>query len=323
MKAAVLHNFGELPRYEDFPDPISEKDWIEIKVKAVALENVDKDMAAGKHFASLQFLPILPAIVGFDGVGVAEDGRLVSFRGMKAPYGAMAEKAVVPAANVQPIPDWTDAITASAVPASALTSLIPLKWGAMLQPGETVLINGATGVSGRLAVQIARLLGAGRVIGTGRNDKSLKQILNEGVDTVIDLKRSDEEISTDFKRLAGSGYDIILDYLWGHPTDVLISALAPNELSFPQKKVRFVQIGDKAGATISLPAAAFRTSGLEIFGSGAAITPEAIVGGFQQVWEWIKTNQIHMEIERVWLKDIETVWKRRDFQGKRIVVIPS
>jgi NADPH2:quinone reductase len=173
MKAAVLHKFGEIPQFEDFPDPSPNDGQILVHVKAVALENVDKVMAEGSHFASKQFLSTLPAIVGFDGIGMLKDGHLVGFGGVKAPYGAMAEKTVIPEGYYVPVPEGVDAVIAAALPASALTSLFPLRWGAKLQPGETVLINGSTGVSGKLAVQIAKILGAGRVIGTGRNEKSM------------------------------------------------------------------------------------------------------------------------------------------------------
>jgi len=242
MKAAVLHKFGETPKFEDFPDPTPEDDQILVHVKAVALENVDKLMAEGSHFASQQFLSTLPAIVGFDGIGMLEDGRLVGFGGTKAPYGAMAEKTVVPGAYTVPIPDGVDAVTAASLPASALTSLFPPRWGAKLQPGETVLINGATGVSGKLAVQIAKHLGAGRVVGTGRNEESMKQIRELGADVVIDLKQSDEELAQDFRKQAGEGYDVILDFLWGHPTEVLIKTLVPKELRI-SKPIRLIQIG--------------------------------------------------------------------------------
>src|SRR5215207_2978095 len=104
MKAAVLHNFGEAPRYEDFPDPIAGEGELLVHVKAVALENVDKVMAAGSHFASRQFLSQLPAIVGFDGIGMLDDGRMVGFGGVKSPYGAMAESTLIPEGYYVPVP---------------------------------------------------------------------------------------------------------------------------------------------------------------------------------------------------------------------------
>lgn len=323
MKAAVLHNFGETPRYENFPDPIPGVNEVLIYVKAVALKNVDKVMAEGTHFASRQFLSTLPAVVGFDGIGMLEDGRLVGFGGVKAPYGAMAEKTVVSAMYTVPIPDGVEPATAAALPASALTSLLPLRWGAKLQPGETVLVNGATGVSGRLAVQIAKMLGVGRVIGTGRNHESLKRVRELGADAVIDLTQTDEQVAENFKKEAQAGYDIILNFLWGHPTEALIKTFIPNEVGFGAKRVRLIQIGEKAGPTISLSTDSLRTSGLEISGGSAGITPEAVADSTQQVWEWIKAGKLQMDIECVPLKDIENVWTRSDFHGKRIVIIPS
>ncbi|EID44355.1 quinone oxidoreductase family protein [Parageobacillus thermoglucosidasius] len=321
MKAAVLHKFGEVPRYEEFPDPVPGPDEVLIKVKAVALENVDKVMAEGKHFATRQFFSQLPAIVGFDGIGELPDGKIVGFGGIKPPYGAMAEKAVVPKTSTVPVPEGIDAVTAAALPASALTSLFPLKWGAKLQQGETVLINGATGVSGKLAVQIAKLLGAGRIVGTGRNPESLKRVLELGADAVIDLKQSDEELADSFKKEAGEGYDVILDFLWGRPTEILLKTFVPHELVPASRRVRLVQIGEKAGSTISLSADTLRTSGLEIYGAAAGWAPEAINEATNQVWEWIKEGKLSMDIETVPLKEIESVWKRTDFHGKRIVII--
>src|SRR5689334_21314496 len=234
MKAAVLHQLGTLPQYEDFPDPTPGPEQELITVEAVALENVDKMMAAGTHFASRQFLATLPAIVGFDGIGRLPDGRRVGFGGVQAPYGAMAEKTVVPKGATVPVPDGVDAVTAAALPAAALTALFPLRFAAKLQAGESVLINGATGVAGQLAVQVAKLSGAGRVVGTGRNPASLDKVRAHGADALIDLTQSDDDLAAAFKREAGAGYDVILDFLWGHPTEVLIRTLIPEQLGLPR-----------------------------------------------------------------------------------------
>lgn len=322
MKAAVIYQWGDRPKYEDFPDPVMGEGEVLIEVQAVGLENVDKAVAEGRHYASGQFLSQFPAIVGFDGIGRLEDGSLVGFGGMKPPYGAMAEKAVVPKTHTVPIPAGIDAVTAAAMPAAALTSLFPLRWAARLQAGETVLINGATGVAGQLAVQIARHLGAGRVIGTGRNPQSLEKVLALGADAVIDLNQADEALAEDFKQVAGQGYDVILDFLWGHPTEVLLRTLVPTNLHLSGKRIRLIQIGEKAGHTIQLSGDSLRTSGLEIYGAAAGLTPAAMAEGAQQVYDLILAGQLHMEIERVPLREIEQAWQRTDFQGKRLVVIP-
>jgi NADPH:quinone reductase-like Zn-dependent oxidoreductase len=320
MKAAVLHQLGEVPRYEDFPDPVPAENEQIVHVKAVALENVDKAMANGSHFASQQFLPALPAIVGFDGIGSLDDGRLVGFAGIRPPYGALAEQAAT--AHQVPVPADIDAVMAAAAPSSILTSLFPLRWGASLQAGETVLINGATGFSGKLAVQVARLLGAGRVIATGRNPAVLQALPALGADAVIDLKQSDEQIKDAFRAAAGeAGYHVILDFLWGHPTELLIQTLVPLNLGFARHPVKLIQIGEMAGSALTLTADALRTSGLEIMGGARGITPEAIAEGTSQVWAWLRAKQIQVDIEVVPLREIASAWQRAT-EGKRFVIVP-
>lgn len=322
MKAAVLHQLGEAPTYEEFPDPTPGEGEVLIKVRAVALENVDKAMAAGDHFASQQFLATLPAIPGFDGIGELADGHLVGFGGTQAPYGAMAEMTKVPEANTVPAPEGIDAVSLAAMPAAALTSLFPLKIGADLQPGQSVLVNGATGVAGKLAVQIARLLGAGRVVGSGRNPASLQRVRELGADAVIDLKQTDAEVAAAFEAEAGEGFDVVLDFVWGHPSEIMIGALVPTELGLGGKPTRWVQIGEMAGERIWLAAAALRTTGLKLVGAADGLKPERIGETVEQVYEWMREGKLTMDIEQVPLKDIESVWARNDFQGKRVVIVP-
>jgi len=322
MKAAVLHQFGQAPKFEDFPDPVPGEGEVIVHVKAVALENVDKAMASGSHYAARQFLPNLPAIVGFDGIGTLDDGRLIGFGGIRPPYGAMAERAVIKDGYFVPIPEGVDAVTAAALPSSTLTALFPLKWGVQLQPGETVLINGATGFAGMLAVQVAKRIGAGRVVGTGRDEASLRALADLGADAVIDLKQPDEAVINAFTKTAGeSAYHAILDFLWGRPTELLIKALVPRELAFPKHPIRLVQIGEAAGASIALSADALRTSGLEIRGA-SGITPQAIAEGTAQVWDWLKAGTLRADVEVVPLSEIERAWQRRDLHGKRLVIAP-
>jgi NADPH2:quinone reductase len=235
----------------------------------------------------------------------------------------MAEKAVVPqqySEHIYPVPQGVAASVAAALPASALTSLFPLKYGAKLQSAETVLINGATGVSGKVALQIAKLLGAGRVVGTGRDEEGLHAIMQLGADAGIDLKQSDEHITEAFLQEAGKGYDIILDFLWGHPTELLLKTLVPKEAGFATHKTRFVQIGEAAGSTLSLSAEMLRTSGVEMTGAGN-VSPEVIPEAVKQVWEWIKEHKLQIDIEEVPLKDIAEVWQRK-LPGKRFVIVP-
>lgn len=323
MKAAVIQAFGDIPQYEQFPDPVLDEGDILIQVKAVVLENFDKMTAAGTHYASKHMFPIFPAIVGHSGVGTLADGTLVSFGGVKSPYGTLAEQAAVPqqySAHLTSVPQGVAASVAASLPPSALTSLLPLKYGAKLQNAESVLINGATGVSGKIAVQIAKLLGAGRVVGTGREKENLQAILQLGADAAIDLNQSDEAIMEAFAQEAGKGYDIVLDFLWGHPTELLLKTLVPKEAGFATHRTRFVQIGEVAGPTIALSAEMLRTSGLEMTGAGN-FAPEVVPEAVKQVWAWMGEHKLQIDVEEVPLRDIAQAWQRKT-QGKRLVIVP-
>ncbi|MFI5152683.1 MAG: zinc-binding alcohol dehydrogenase family protein [Chitinophagales bacterium] len=320
MKAAVIHKFGDTPKYQDFPDPIAGQGEKLIEVKASALENLDKMLAAGTHYASRQMLPEFPVIVGHGGIGTTEDGQLVGFGKMHFPYGSFAEKTI--AGYIMPISSEIDPALAAALPASVLTSYLPLKYSAKFESGETLLINGATGFSGRIAIQLAKMLGAGRVVGTGRNETSWQTLKNLGADAFIDLKQSDEKILKNIQKEAGeNGYDVVIDFIWGHPAELIMKSIIPSEIGLPKKRIRYVHVGEKAGSFISLSGEMLRTSGLEIYGA-ANISREELSESVKLVWDWIKENKFQADIEQVPLADIEKAWMRNDLDGKRIVIVP-
>lgn len=319
MKAAVLHGIGTTPRFEDFPDPVPEEGEVLVKVRAVALENIDRMVAAGTHFAAAQFMSQLPAVVGFDGVGTIEDGSLVGFGSPRPPYGAMAELTVVPETNIVPVPEGIDP-EVTVVLATAVSGLT-IETAGGFQPGETVLIQGATGVSGRLAVQVARLLGAGRIVATGRDDEALAEVAALGADTVINTAVSDDALKATFEEHAGDGYDVVLDFLWGRPTELLLRSLVPGELGFA-KPTRLVQIGESAGPRITLSAESIRTSGVEIYGAIKGLTGESMMAAYGRVVDWARNGELSFEVERVPLAEIESAWQRTKTRGRRQVVIP-
>jgi NADPH2:quinone reductase len=320
MKAAVINQFGEIPHYGDFPDPVPDKDDTLVEVKACVLENFDKLTVSGSHYASKKLFPQFPAIVGTDGIGVTEDKQLVAFGNIRPPYGAFAEK--VAAGFTLPVPEGTDPVAAAAIMPSVFTSLLPLKYSARLQPGETVLVHGATGVSGRIAIQVAKMLGAGKVVGTGRNAQSLQLLGSLGVDEVIDLGRPDEEVSRAYAdSQADRAYDVVIDFLWGRPAELLIRSFIPQEASFAQRRIRYVQIGEAAGTQLSLPGSALRTSGLELMGVGR-ISPEVLGEEIKAVWEGIRQGKFYMDIECVPLSEIASAWSRKGLHGKRLVIVP-
>lgn len=321
MKAAVMHTAGQPPRFAEFPDPIPGEDELLVDVRAASLKRLDKTLASGAHYASQRELPF---VCGVDGVGVLVDGSRVFFGGARPPYGTMAERSVAPRAWCFAVPQGVDDATAAALPNPALSAWLPLTWRAQLALGETVLILGATGVAGKLAVQIARHLGAGRVVAAGRNQQILESLHDLGADATIPLDQPDPELAEAYIRAAEpKGYDVILDYLWGRPTEVLLGALTRHSLTAEPARICLVQIGDVAGPTIALPAATLRSAGVEIYGSGGGSIPRtAIRDAFPQVMALAADGKLQIDTEQVALADIESAWQRQDLHGRRIVIMP-
>jgi NADPH:quinone reductase-like Zn-dependent oxidoreductase len=321
VKAAVLHALGQSPRYEDFPDPRADPGDVIVEVKAASLKNIDKMLASGSHYDRPA---ALPSVCGVDGVGCLEDGSRAFCGGARPPYGMMAERSVVARVRCLPVPDAIDDLTAAALPNPALSSWLPLEWRARLEPGESVLILGATGVAGRLAVQIARHLGAGRVVAAGRNQDVLSSLSELGADATIALDSPDRDLSAAFAEESGvRPFDVVLDYVWGHPTEILLEALTRHDVTATASRTRLVEIGEMAGPTIALPAAALRSSGIELIGSGGGSVPhQAIFETFPKLWELAGRGGLRIECEGVPLSEVESAWQRRDLAGARLVFVP-
>jgi NADPH2:quinone reductase len=290
-----------------------------VQVRAAALKPVDKQMASGSHYASPRELPV---VCGADGVGQLEDGTRVFFGGPRKPYGAMAERTVVRRAQCFSVPDELDDLTAAAIPNPGVSAWLSLQHRAKLAAGETVLILGATGVTGKLAVQIAKILGAGSVVAAGRNQQALGTLHELGADRTIRLNQPRQELIEAFRREAGEkGFDVIIDYLWGPPTEALVAAITRAEFTVAGAETRLVEVGESAGGTITLPAAVLRSTALTILGTAGIPSWEVLTDAFQQVMSHAASGKLRIDTERVPLTDIETAWER-DTPGRRLVLIP-
>jgi NADPH:quinone reductase-like Zn-dependent oxidoreductase len=320
MNAAVLHTLGKPPRYEQFREPTAGEGEVIVHVRAAALKPVDKQMAGGSHYASPRKLP---AVVGIDGVGRLEDDARVYFGGPRPPYGAMAQHTVVSRARCFPLPMDIDDVTAAALVNPAVSAWLTLTWRARLVPGETVLVLGATGVTGKLAVQIAKLLGAGRVIAAGRNEKILGTLPELGADATIRLDKPDQNLSEVFAREAGNaGFNVIIDYLWGRPTETLLAAMVRKEFAAVASEMRLVQVGESAGPTISLAAAVLHSTALTILGTAGMAPREVLTEAFQHVVTRATRGELCVDVETVPLADVEDAWQHYDPHGRRLVILP-
>jgi NADPH:quinone reductase-like Zn-dependent oxidoreductase len=320
MKAAVLHKLGEAPRFAEFAEPVAGADEALLRVRAASLKSIDRQLAAGTHYASARELPV---VCGTDGVGDLEDGTRVFFGGARKPFGAMAERTVAPRAFCFPVPATLDDLTAAALPNPGVSAWLTLTHRAKLSAGETALILGATGVTGQLAVQIAKLLGAKRVVAAGRNEQRLAKLRELGADTTIQLDQAADALKKEFAREAGDdGFDVIIDYLWGCPTEVLLAAITKPEFAVVTKQTRLVQVGESAGPTINLPAAVLRSTALTILGTAGIPPLPVLMDAMEQVFARGARGELRIETEAVPLADVEQVWQRKESSGRRIVLVP-
>ena len=210
---------------------------------AAAVSQVAKSRASGQHYSSAgQF----PFVAGIDGVGRLDDGARVYFLLPRAPYGGMAERTVAPLARCLPLPDGLDDVTAAAIANPGMSSWAAYVERAQLKPGETVLVNGAAGTAGRLAVQIAKHLGAAKVIATARNADALKSVAALGADVTIPLVDDEAALEDSFRQEFAQGVDVVIDYLWGKSAErLLIAGAKAGKEAVP---IRFVQVGAVSGA---------------------------------------------------------------------------
>jgi NADPH:quinone reductase-like Zn-dependent oxidoreductase len=322
MKAAVVYTKGELPKYAEFPEPIaSNENEILVSIKAVAITNLDKGIASGDHYSSEKENQN-GFIVGSDGIGVLENGTRVYARGIS---GTIAEKALVEQNRMVVLPDGIDDATAAAMPNAVAGSAMALRFRAGIKQGETVLINGATGFTGQMAVQIAKHYGAKNIIVTGRNEKAFKNLLEIGADQIVSLKQEDESFASQLKEIhKNTPIDIVIDYLWGHSAELILSVLKGNG-NFTHK-TRYVSVGSMSGDIIQLSAQILRSVDLQLSGSGlGSWTKEEVKLLFSEILPEMfllaSKNILKVNVETVHLSDIEKIWNAELPDGKRLVVV--
>jgi len=314
MKAAIVQQAGQSPVYGEFEAPVPAAGEHRIAVIASAISQVAKSRASGTHYsASGQF----PFVVGIDGVGRRDDDARVYFALPRAPFGSMAELTVVPAAQCVPLPDDLDDVTAAAIANPGLSSWAALTERAKLRAGETVLINGATGIAGRLAVQIARYLGARKVIAAGRNAEALGTL---GADVAIALVADDTALERSFKMQFAEGVDVVLDYLWGASAErLLIAAAKAGPDAVP---IRFVQIGSVSGSDITLPSAVLRSSAIELMGSGIGSIPlDRLIKATSDLLQATIPGGFKIAVNPVPLNEIEQAWASDDSSRRSVMTM--
>ena len=323
MNAAVVTSFAEPPHYQQFevPHPGGADEAI-VDVLAVGLHPRVRSGAAGAHYTSTGTLPMIP---GIDAVGQRPDGKRIYFVAADDVLGTMADKAVASPRRSIELPDDADAAKVAAAMNPAMSSWVALRRRVPIQPGQSVLVLGATGNAGAMAIQVARRLGAGRVVGAGRDPGRLHALAAAaaaaGADDIVQLTGDAEETGQALAAAAAES-DIVLDYLWGQPAQQTMVALLTAR-SDRSRALNWIQIGAVAGPTIELPSAVLRSANFRLQGSGqGAVSAQAYLGELPSLVDEINAGTIAVTANIMPLAQVEQIWTRPDIPGQRTVLVP-
>ncbi|OCT14604.1 quinone oxidoreductase [Paenibacillus pectinilyticus] len=319
MYAAVVRSFDKAPQYDlfDTPQP-SGKNEILVDVLAAGLHTRVRSQANGSHYTSSDQLPLIP---GIDGVGRLPDGKCVYFVAPDTSLGTFAEKSVIDLRRSVPLPEGVDPVLIAAAMNPAMSAWVALQRRVDFQPGQKVLVLGATGNSGQMAVQIAKLLGASHVIGAGRDQQRLHALAALGADDLVSLAGDPEEVA---ERLgeAASEVDIVIDYLWGKPAELAMLPILTKR-SDRSRALTWIQIGSVAGPTAAVPSVALRSANFQVIGSGqGSVSTAGYVAEFPDLIAAISAGKLTVNAESFPLSDVEKVWNAPTNHGKRVVFIP-
>jgi NADPH:quinone reductase-like Zn-dependent oxidoreductase len=308
MRAAILRSAGAEPELGSFDDPSPSDGRLVVIVSAAGLNPVDLYLASGQLGD-----PEVPRVIGQEGVGTLEDGRRVYFNPSVSPFGSWAERTLVEPEHAFPVPDGLDDALAVAMGIPALAAWLPLEYHARLRRGESVLVLGATGVVGRVAVQAAKILGAGRVVAAARSQSALAEVEELGADVTVVLGGDDDGEA--LRKVAEDGFDVVIDPVYGAPFEAALSASAVG--------ARLVTIGGSAGQSAEVP---FRgLQGRTHIGHGNNVLPTEVVrDAYEKLTDHAAAGRIHVGIESYELERAVDAWHAQA-QGphRKLVVVPN
>jgi NADPH:quinone reductase-like Zn-dependent oxidoreductase len=316
MKAAVVSSFDSAPRYQDFgvPAPAGGDEML-IDVLAAGLHPRVRSQADGSHYTSTDALPLVP---GVDGVGRGPDGLLRYFVLPDTTMGAMAEQTVIDTRRSIVLPEGADPVTVAAAMNPAMSSWVALRQRVSFQAGQDVLVLGATGNAGQMAVQVAKHLGAGQIIAAGRDAARLAALPALGAAATVPLGLDDTA-----GRLAetAADVDIVLDFLWGPPAAEAMTAIITSRAD-RGKPLTWIEIGSVAGPTAEIPSAALRAARLQLVGSGqGSVSIREYLAELSVLAHELAAGTINVDARPVPLAQVEAAWAATA-TNHRLVLVP-
>lgn len=312
MKAALIRQVGGIPE----PAEVDAPDGEVVEVLAAPINPIDLAVSRGVLATGHPELPYVP---GCEVVGDTADGRTMwVFGGAlgRTRSGGIAQRAAIGDAMAIEVPEGADPAVAAGLGIAGLAGWLPLAWRAPLEGGENVLVLGATGSVGLVAVQTAKLLGAARVVAVGRSPKGLERALSVGADATVRLDETDDLVAAFKEAFGGEGPSYVFDPLWGAPVAAAVEAAVP--------WATIVNLGQSAGATAELVSAAVRFKSLSILGhTNFAASRDVLVEHYARLVGHVIAGDIRFDVERVPLEDVADAWRRQaEGAGTKLVVIP-
>jgi NADPH:quinone reductase-like Zn-dependent oxidoreductase len=310
MRAAVVGEYG-VPSFGEFEEPSPGSEQAVVDVLAAGLNPVDAAICAGRFYAGR---PPLPFVAGREGVGML-DGRRVYFDAPIFPFGSMAERALIDPRSTHPVPDGLQDAVAVALGIAGLTAWLALTWRAELREGEHVLVLGASGVLGQIAVQAAKIVGAARVVAAARSQAGLERCLELGADATVRLGEP-EDLSSAFAEASQGRIDVVVDPLFGEPFAAAVSAASVG--------ARLVQLGASAGDEATLPSAAIRGKLLVILGLSVAVAPlEVKREAYRRLAAAAVSGELRIGVATVALEEVQEAWRCLQHGAhEKIVLVP-
>ena len=313
MKAAVLHALGDTPTYDEFPTPAPTAGTTLVRVTASGVHHIVLARASGRFYTEV---PPVPHVVGTDGVGVTPDGDRVFFDEIVAPHGTWAEHTLVPTDRLMPVADGIDDVTAAALGNTGLAAWTALSWRAQLQPGETVLVLGATGALGRVAWQAAHAMGAGTVVAADLPGPALDELREQSDVVTVPFSDDPDDFARRVLELAGPA-DVIVDPLWGSPAVGAIRAGAHG--------ARLVQMGQLAAPSADLVATDLRSRAMDLRGYALFHCPfNARRAAYLALGQAVAAGTVSIEVDAVPLRDVADACAKQARGGapRKLVLVP-
>ena len=300
MRAAVITTLGEPPEIRDVPEPDAGGGDVLVEVECVPLNPVDIAIGAGTFYGGH---PPLPYVPGEEAIGKRVDtGERVWVYGRFS--GGLGERIAAPEAALSPVPDGADAALAGAAGIAGMTGWLPVAWRAPVREDDRVLVLGATGAVGLVAVQAAKVRGAARVVAAGRDPDGLERARRLGADDVVELNGGDDLADRLRDACGDDGPTYVVDPLWGAPLEAAVEACA--------RHARIVHVGRSAAPEATLSSSDVRGKSLDLYGLSTGHTPrDELRREYAQLMQHVVRGEIEIEVERVPFDKLADAWRRQ------------